>query len=427
MPSLCAREIASTAVTTPLSHLDDTLDIALLEIQYSYHQLRVVAQSPLPGSRIMSSSSSSPLNNDTIITSVAPPAMALALVVVAATTMVYYYYYNKNHPPIALSNEFQAWPLIAKEHLSHDTRRFTFAFPSPHMQLGLPVGQHMTLMFTDEHGVNAQRSYTPVSHSLGRVSFCIKVYKPNPPKFPHGGKVSQHLDSLQIGDTVNIRGPKGHLHYLGRGKFTISHLRKPAERRTVQHLGMIAGGTGITPMLQVLHAIFDDPNDRTQCKLIYANQSTCAKPLLLHNDAFSLCVCIYIRAIGNHSSAMPLSSRLLFCFPLLLHMVHSYYYFSSRRHFGEGRIDRTGRELSGSLSSLLHAGSSSPRMDAGRRICFERNDCPTLVRRTQVGNAHSSIHVWTTHDGKKGVLAQFGGIGLYRTRLVCVLERLLLF
>lgn len=199
------------------------------------------------------------------------PAVAVAIVVVVATAI----YMAKFRHPIALKTTFQAWPLIAKEELSHDTRRFTFGFPSRNMKLGLPVGQHMTLQFKDAStGKSYQRSYTPVSHKLGQVSFCIKVYPPKPPKFPNGGIVSQHLDSLEIGDTMNVKGPKGSLHYLGCGHFTISHMRKDTEVRKAKEIGMISGGTGITPMLQVLHAIFENPLDHTKCKLLYANQST---------------------------------------------------------------------------------------------------------------------------------------------------------
>ena len=36
---------------------------------------------------------------------------------------------------------------------------------------------------------------------------------------------------------------------------------------------MMAGGTGITPMLQVMNAILSDPNDATQISLVYANQT----------------------------------------------------------------------------------------------------------------------------------------------------------
>ena len=34
---------------------------------------------------------------------------------------------------------------------------------------------------------------------------------------------------------------------------------------------MIAGGTGITPMLQIIHAALKNPLDRTKLSLIYAN------------------------------------------------------------------------------------------------------------------------------------------------------------
>ena len=39
----------------------------------------------------------------------------------------------------------------------------------------------------------------------------------------------------------------------------------------VRSFGMIAGGTGITPMLQIIRAILKNPSDRTQISLIFAN------------------------------------------------------------------------------------------------------------------------------------------------------------
>merc|ERR1711920_961802 len=41
---------------------------------------------------------------------------------------------------------------------------------------------------------------------------------------------------------------------------------------TVKNVGMIAGGTGITPMWQVAEAIFRDEMDNTKCSLLFANQ-----------------------------------------------------------------------------------------------------------------------------------------------------------
>jgi len=181
---------------------------------------------------------------------------------------------NKN--PVAMTEDFTEFPLIAREELSHDTRKFTFGLPTPAHVLGLPIGQHMTLKFIGDDGKGVQRSYTPVSrqYDKGSVSFVIKVYKANVhPKFPEGGKMSQHLDSLKLGDTILMKGPKGHLDWKGHGKFTVKQMRKPLETRQATHIGMIAGGTGITPMLQILHAIFDRPNDNTIVSLIYANQT----------------------------------------------------------------------------------------------------------------------------------------------------------
>ena len=106
--------------------------------------------------------------------------------------------------------------LIKKENVSHDTRKFTFALPNgPEGLLGLPVGQHITLKFTetkDDETKNHMRSYTPITgnDTPGSVTFVIKVYKAGVhPKFPDGGKMSQYLDTLNIGDTVAMRGPKG--------------------------------------------------------------------------------------------------------------------------------------------------------------------------------------------------------------------------
>ena len=147
-----------------------------------------------------------------ILSSDVLPAIVVAVVIIVATT-VYFYFLRDSHPT-ALSSEIKEFPLIEKEELSHDTRRFTFALPSTKHKLGLPIGQHMTLMFTDPEGKSHQRSYTPVTSDkdFGKVSFVIKVYKAGVhPKFPEGGKLSQHLDSLKIGDTIKMKGPKGQI------------------------------------------------------------------------------------------------------------------------------------------------------------------------------------------------------------------------
>lgn len=109
---------------------------------------------------------------------------------------------------------------------------------------------------TQVDGKTVIRAYTPVSSDddLGHFDLVVKVYRKNVhPKFPDGGKMSQYLETLKIGDTIDVRGPAGHITYLGNGLFQFADKAKklPPRNRRVRKIGMIAGGTGITPMLQV--------------------------------------------------------------------------------------------------------------------------------------------------------------------------------
>lgn len=71
----------------------------------------------------------------------------------------------------------------------------------------------------------------------------MQVYFKNVhPKFPEGGKMSQYLENMKLGDTIDVRGPSGRLVYLGKGKFAIKVLRKdPPTTVSVKKLAMIAG------------------------------------------------------------------------------------------------------------------------------------------------------------------------------------------
>lgn len=56
------------------------------------------------------------------------------------------------------------------------------------------------------------RKYTPISSSSarGKVELVIKVYsKMNVPPMLDGGKMSQYMEALQIGDKIDVEGPYG--------------------------------------------------------------------------------------------------------------------------------------------------------------------------------------------------------------------------
>lgn len=167
-------------------------------------------------------------------------------------------------------------PLIEKEEISHDTRRFRFGLPSSEHILGLPIGQHIHLI-ADIAGETVIRAYTPVSsdENKGYVDLVVKVYARNMhPKFPNGGKMTQHLDAMRIGETIAFRGPSGKLKYLGAGKFSITRPNQPVQAIRGDLINMIAGGSGITPMLQLIREILDRARETNiRIRLLFANQS----------------------------------------------------------------------------------------------------------------------------------------------------------
>ncbi|KAJ7965621.1 Nitrate reductase [Quillaja saponaria] len=160
--------------------------------------------------------------------------------------------------------------LISKASISHDVRLFRFALPSEDQVLGLPVGKHIFLCASID-GKLCLRAYTPTStvDEGGYFELVVKIYfKGVHPKFPNGGTMSQYLDSLSLGSFMDVKGPLGHIEYTGRGKFIVHGKHKFAKK-----LAMLAGGTGITPIYQVVQAILKDPEDETEMYVVYANRT----------------------------------------------------------------------------------------------------------------------------------------------------------
>ncbi|ESN98463.1 hypothetical protein HELRODRAFT_185829 [Helobdella robusta] len=190
-------------------------------------------------------------------------------------------------PPITLINKDTKYSLklIEKRSLNHDTRVFKFELPSPNHVLGLPVGQHVFLTAKVDDKL-VIRPYTPISceDDKGYMELLVKVYfKGVHPKFPEGGKMTQYLENMKIGESIDVRGPNGLLVYKGLGLFKIQAEKKlPAKDHKYKKLCMIAGGSGITPMYQMIHCILKNPNDKTQLWLLYANQTE--SDILLRNE-----------------------------------------------------------------------------------------------------------------------------------------------
>jgi len=216
------------------------------------------------------------------------PKLLVAVVAVAViATLVVFRLAAGSSKAKFLNKQRQSVVLGERVNLSHDTVRFRFLLPKSTPVLGLPVGKHFKLFCPNPKGKEAgkwngredpeadeteiERKYTPTTSDdeVGYVDLVIKVYKGGVlERFPDGGKMSLYMDTLKVGDKLDIQGPIGMHEYLGKGKF-----KSGSKEHSCTKLGMLAGGTGITPMLQVMSAILKDPNDATQISLIYANQT----------------------------------------------------------------------------------------------------------------------------------------------------------
>ncbi|TFK51423.1 hypothetical protein OE88DRAFT_1545674 [Heliocybe sulcata] len=155
--------------------------------------------------------------------------------------------------------------------LNHDCWIYRFSLPAESQPLGLPVGQHVFVRLRRKDTSElVQRAYTPVSWhgALGAVEFLIKIYYPSP-GYPAGGKMTSGFHQLAIGDTVEMKGPLGSFEWKGNG----TAMWKGVERR-INKLGLICGGSGVTPILQVLRRVLHDKTDKTtQLWLLSANKT----------------------------------------------------------------------------------------------------------------------------------------------------------
>jgi len=103
-------------------------------------------------------------------------------------------------------------------------------------------------------GKDVMRPYNPISAPdvEGSFDLLIKVYEE--------GQTSKYAGGLQPGDRVSFKQLKGN----------VKPWRYPFGKKSIT---MLAGGTGIAPMYQALHALLGTAGDTTQVRLIYSNAS----------------------------------------------------------------------------------------------------------------------------------------------------------
>jgi NAD(P)H-flavin reductase len=213
--------------------------------------------------------------------------VVLIITVLIILLSIFLFFLRKPRSFLRGSEIWQYITLIDKKRVSPDSFLFTFALPSASQPLGLPLGTHIVMRatiptYSSPGGEEIVRKYTPTSRFdvKGRIELLVKVYYATE-RFPEGGIMSQYLDSLKLGDKIEVSGPKGRLNYLGKGRFAIGK-----EEVRVKRVGLIAGGTGITPCFQLIQYITDNEPGEIELSLIYANKTE--EDILLRSELDTL-------------------------------------------------------------------------------------------------------------------------------------------
>ncbi|KAE8351172.1 NADH-cytochrome b5 reductase 2 [Aspergillus coremiiformis] len=173
---------------------------------------------------------------------------------------LYRYYSSAAEAPTERPKVFiggdQGWvdlKLSEIEVLNHNTKRLRFEFEDKEAVSGLHIASALLTRFKPAGAEkNVLRPYTPTSDEdqPGYLDLIVKVY-PN-------GPMSEHLHNMTVDQRLSFKGPLP--------KYTW-------EANKHDHISLIAGGTGITPMYQLIRQIFKNPEDKTKVTLVFGNVS----------------------------------------------------------------------------------------------------------------------------------------------------------
>mmetsp|Transcript_20200 Transcript_20200/g.42319 ORF Transcript_20200/g.42319 Transcript_20200/m.42319 type:complete len:307 (-) Transcript_20200:58-978(-) len=172
-------------------------------------------------------------------------------------------------PNVAISKkDFTPLTVSSNVVVGKNVHKVTLDFPNSTDTLGMTTAGMLMVQGEkrDGSGVVA-RPYTPVSRNdtVGKLELIVKDY-------PGVGNVSSHICASKPGDKLGVKGC-----------FT----KIKVEPNKWKRVGMLAGGSGITPCLQVAEELLSSADDKTEITLIFCNRSPQDIFLKDHIDALA--------------------------------------------------------------------------------------------------------------------------------------------
>ena len=178
---------------------------------------------------------------------------------------------------VTKNTDLRPYTLAHKRSASPDSQLLTFALPAG-TTLERPASSAVTVQFGGGGGTDTdhpyEKSYSVVSHPARTGSFdlLVRSYPPAP-----GGGVGHYLCNLPVGGRalMRIKPPRqfgGKAGVLGRWR----------------QLGLVAGGTGVAPFVQIIRTLLADPADATRIALLSVNRHGPQADALLREELDAL-------------------------------------------------------------------------------------------------------------------------------------------
>lgn len=164
---------------------------------------------------------------------------------------------NDNDPMVA-----QPYQLLKKTKLSPDSYLLHYAILGRSILGKDPMIPTCIKVDYSGDGVNQgktlSKSYSPITHPQTEGSFdlIVKSYPIQP-----GGGLGKYLCDMHVGDTITATLKKERMMH-----------GSPIVEGRWKHVGLIAGGTGIAPLLQLARILLDSPHNETTVHLLFINR-----------------------------------------------------------------------------------------------------------------------------------------------------------
>lgn len=158
----------------------------------------------------------------------------------------------------------QSYTLLLKKKLSHDSFWLRYGLPEGRTFLGIdpliPTCIKIDYQPTVEGHRALSKSYSPVSHpnQNGYFDLVVKEYP-----YEEGGGLGKYLCDMEVGSPIQakIKGER------------MMHGSSAVVGRGWKNIGLVAGGTGIAPLLQIARIALESEPERPRVHLLFVNHT----------------------------------------------------------------------------------------------------------------------------------------------------------